>query len=87
MLYVIQSIIALLGLAAVLRAAVGQDTQHRKILCFKEQQDAIIEQVDSGNGCLGDVRFGKRHLAVCADKGLLIDPACAFKGANIRRVL
>ena len=44
-----------LGLAAILRAAVRQDSKHSHALIGKEWQHPVIEQISTSDRCLGGV--------------------------------
>jgi len=77
----------LVGPAAMFRAPVGHDPQHRQIVLIMERQDLVIEQVSSSDRRLGGVKLGMRHLAIGVDIGLLVYPSDAFERADVKRVL
>ena len=83
----IQFIIVMLGFAAIFRATVGQDSQHRHVVFLEKRQDAVVQEVSGGNGGLGGIALGKGDFAVSVDKGLLINPPHTLECPDVKRVL
>jgi hypothetical protein len=50
----------LILVAAILRVAVGQDSQQRDFMFFEEKHDATIEQVDGSDQVLLRLMFAQR---------------------------
>ena len=75
------------GLAAVFSPPVGQYPDQPHPAVFVQGKDPVIEHVCGCNRRLGRVEFGTGHLGEGIDKGLLVDPANSFEGADIEGVL
>ena len=83
----IQLIVMTFGFAAILSATIGQNTQHPHTLLGHERQHAIIEQIGRRNGRLGRIELGRSPFRVRINECLLINPAHAFDGTNVERIL
>ena len=79
--------VVLVGPAAIFRAPVSHDPQHRQVMLIMERQHPVIEQISGSDGRFGRVKLGMRHLAVCVHISLLIDPPDALERADIEGVL
>src|SRR5262249_9626436 len=73
--------------AAVLRAAIGQNTPQRNVMALKERDYAVVEHLGTGQRRLALVEVHYRSLAVRVDKGLLVNAAHAFERADVERIL
>ncbi len=83
----VQLIIVALGIAAILRASIRQNTQNRQLVALIERQYPIIQEVCGRDGRLGGVQLRLGHLAVGVHIGLLINPTNAFERAHVERIL
>lgn len=76
-----------LPLAAVFRAPVSQNPQQGNIMFLEKGNHSIVEQIRSYQSILAVVKFGKTHLGIGVDKGLLVNATNTFERANIEGVL
>lgn len=77
----------LLHFAAVLRAPVGQYSQHWQALRHVKWQHAIIQQVSRCNRRFSDIQLAVRNLRVRINERLLINTSDTFQVAHVERVL
>ena len=64
-----QLIVMLVGLAAIFRAAICQDTQHWQVALLIKRLHLIIEHISCCNRCFGRVELGVGHLGIGIDIG------------------
>jgi len=83
----VELIVMAISLAAVLGAAIGEDTQHRQALCLKERQHPVIERIRCSDRGFSDIELGKGHLGIGVHKGLLVNSAHAFERADVEGIL
>ena len=83
----IELVVVMLGIAAVLGAAVRQHPAQRDAMLFEERQHPVVQNLRCGDRRLAVVELGEDHLGVGIDEGLLINAANAFHVADIESVL
>ena len=52
-----------LGIATILRAAVGEHAAEPDVVLLVERQHTVVQELGGGDRCLAVVEFGERHLA------------------------
>src|SRR3954467_15612088 len=76
----IELILVPLGVAAVLRAPVGQHPRELHLMSVEEGHDAIVQQVGGREWGLAIVELGEGHLGIGVNEALLVDasdpPSC-----------
>ena len=83
----VQLVLVMLGVAAILRAAVRQHAGELHLLSVVEGHDAVIQQVGRGERRLTIVELGEGHLRVGVDEGLLVDAPDPLHVADVEGVL
>src|SRR5215211_7116882 len=76
-----------LGVAAKLRASVGQHAGQLHLMLIVEGHHAVVQQVGGGERGLAIVEFGEGHLGIGVDEGLLVDAPDPLHVADVERVL
>jgi hypothetical protein len=76
-----------LGVAAILGAAIGQDPAERDLVLIEERDHPVVQQLGGGDRSLAVVQLGKSHLGIGVDEGLLIDPAHTLQRSDIEGIL
>ena len=69
----IELVFMVLGVAAIFRAAIGQDAAELHLPCVIERHDAIVEEIGRGDRRLAIIELGEGDLGVGVDEGLLVD--------------
>ena len=83
----IELVFMVLGVAAVLRAPVGQHAAQFHLVAVIEGHDAVVEKVGGGDRRLSVIELGESHLGVGVDEGLLIDAPDALHVADVEGIL
>ncbi len=83
----IELVVMRFRLAAILGAAICQDAYHPHAQLGAEWQHPIIEQISRRDRGLGGVELGCHPLRIGIDENLPVNPANAFEGASMERVL
>ena len=91
MVYVFNGEIKLIGvvfdLAALLRAAICEDSQQADLVLSEEGDHAVVQQVRSRDGRFLGVEYVNGHAGLGIDEGLLINPAHTLHCAHVIGVL
>ncbi len=74
----VEFVVVMLGIAAILGAAVGQHPDEPDFLGLEELQQAVVQEIGSGDRGLAVIELGEGHLGVGIDEGLLVDPPHPF---------
>jgi len=77
----------MLGIAVILRAAIGRRPGELDLPFVEEGHDPDIQEIGRGNRRPAVVKSGKRHFRSGVDEGLLVDAANALHVADIERVV
>ncbi len=72
---------------AICGSTIGEDPVHRNLVLLEERQDPIIQELRGRDRGLAVIQLCEAHFAVGVDEGLLGDPAHAFQGPDIERIL
>ena len=73
--------------AAKLGAAISQDARQPDAMLVVERHHSVIEDLGGGDRGLTIIKLGEGNLGIGVDHGLLIDPAHALQGADIKGIL
>ena len=74
----IELVVVMLGVTAILRAAIGQHPAQHNAVLLEERQHPIVQNLRRGDWRLAVIELGEGHLGVGIDEGLLIDVATPF---------
>src|SRR6202047_462445 len=80
-------IFVMLGIAAIFRAAVGQNTAEPYLLFVEERHDAIVQEIGCRDWRFAIIELCECELRIGVDKGLLVNAADPFHVADVERVL
>src|SRR4051812_8225869 len=83
----IELILVPLGVAAVLRAPVGQHPRELHLMSVAEGHDAIVQQVGGREWGLAIVELGEGHLGIGVNEALLVDASDPLHVADVKGVL
>jgi hypothetical protein len=83
----IELVFMVLPVAAVFRAAIGEDSQKRNVMFLEEGKYAVVQQISGNKGIFSVVELGHRHFGVGIDEGLLVNPSDTFQITHIEGVL
>lgn len=83
----VKLILVMLPIAAVFRAAIGQDTKQANVFGFKKRQHFIIEDIRCDERVFPIVKFDECDSRISINKGLLVDSADTFQIADIKGIL
>src|ERR1700730_12164083 len=83
----IKLIFVMLGIAAILGAAISQNTGELHFLFVEERHDAIVQEIGCRDWRFAIIELGECELRIGVNKGLLVDAANPFHFADVERVL
>src|SRR5262245_23765095 len=72
---------------AKLGAAIGQHARQPYTVLVIDRHHPVVEDLGSSDRGLAVIEFCKADLGVCVDDGLLIDPADALQGTDVKGIL
>src|SRR5262244_2507326 len=67
--------------------AIGQHARQPDTVLVIERHHPVVEDLGSRDRGLAVIEFGKADLGVCVDDSLLIDPADALQGTDVKGIL
>ena len=77
----------MLGLTAILRSSIGEDSQQRDAFFLEERKNLVIKHIRSGNRCFFGIKLSDTVLGIGINEGLLVDMSHTFNITYVVGVL